>query len=263
MPLIEIRGVSKIFRKSSRESVKALENVNLNVDENKFVTIIGPSGCGKTTLLRLLAGVMKPDEGGIFINAKEVDSPGRDRGFVFQDFGLFPWRTVIQNTEFGLELAGFPKEDRRKIAEKYIELVGLTKFRDYYPHELSGGMQQRVGIARALAIEPKIFLMDEPFGSLDAQTRVYMQKELLRIWSKRKRTVIFVTHNIDEAIYLSDEIAVMSCSPGSVAEIIQVDFPRPRYDVDVTSFPEYTEMRLHLWKMLAADDVMAKPRKET
>jgi NitT/TauT family transport system ATP-binding protein len=196
--------------------------------DGEFVCVLGPSGCGKTTLLRIIAGLEEPTGGTILLNNKEITGPGSDRGMVFQEFGLFPWRTVRKNIEFGLEIRKVEKEERRKISDKYIDLVGLKGFENSHPYELSGGMKQRVGIARALANDPEILLMDEPFGALDAQTRNLMQKELLRIWSEMKKTVVFITHSVDEAVFVADRVVVMSARPGNIRYVFNVEWERPR-----------------------------------
>jgi NitT/TauT family transport system ATP-binding protein len=223
MDRVKLERISKHF-----DELVAIDNLNLSVAEDEFVCILGPSGCGKTTVLRLIAGLDTPTSGEIFEDGKKVMGPGPDRGMVFQEFDLFPWRTVMKNVEFGLEIKGVPKEERRRIAQKFIDLVNLEGFEDAYPKELSGGMKQRVGIARALANEPNVLLMDEPFGSLDAQTRNIMQKELLRICEKTILTIIFVTHSVDEAVYLADRIVVLTARPGSVKSIIPIELPHPR-----------------------------------
>jgi NitT/TauT family transport system ATP-binding protein len=225
--LIKIENLTKIFD-SDGKSVSAISDLNLVIHEGEFVSLIGPSGCGKTTILRMIAGLEIPTEGTIYERGKIVEGPGPDRGMVFQEFALFPWRTVIKNIEFGLEIKGIPKEKRREIALHYIDIVNLEGFENALPNELSGGMKQRVGIARALANEPDVLLMDEPFGSLDAQTRNIMQKELLDIWQKTNKTVIFVTHSVDEALYLSDRIAVLTSRPATIKKIFPIPLPRPR-----------------------------------
>ena len=252
---IEIRGVSKTFlkpgnTKGSWEEIKALHNIDLEVKDKEFFSFIGPSGCGKTTLLRMIDGLTSTTDGEILVNGRPVTGPGPDRGFVFQNFGLFPWRTVLQNVAFGLEVQGINKSERESRAMEYVRMVGLERFRNHYPHELSGGMQQRVGIARALAVEPDILLMDEPFGALDAQTREVLQEELLKIWLNHQRTIIFVTHSIDEAIFLSDRIALFSPGPGEIREILEVDFPHPRWEYNVRAEPRFAEMREHIWRFL-------------
>jgi NitT/TauT family transport system ATP-binding protein len=224
---IEIRSLSKVF-KTDRRIVAALDSMDLDVADGEFVCLLGPSGCGKTTVLRVVAGLEPATGGKVLVHGKKVESAGPERGMVFQEFALFPWRTVRRNIEFGPEIREVPEIKRREISSKLIELVGLEGFEDAHPDELSGGMRQRVGIARALANEPTVLLMDEPFGSLDAQTRNLMQKELLRIWSATKKTVLFVTHSVDEAVFLADRIVVMTARPGKVREIISVGLPRPR-----------------------------------
>ncbi|UCH69715.1 MAG: ABC transporter ATP-binding protein [Candidatus Bathyarchaeota archaeon] len=219
--------VSKTFG-SGKNEVVAISEFNLEVKENEFTVLVGPSGCGKSTFLYLVAGFEKPTSGKILLDGKTITKPGPDRGFVFQEFALYPWRTVIGNVMFGLEIGGVPKETAKKRAMHYIEMVGLEGFENAYPHTLSGGMKQRVGIARAIAYDPEVLLMDEPFGSLDAQTRKVMQGELIRIWEEMKKTLIFVTHSVIEATYLADRIIVMTARPGKVKGVIEVDLPRPR-----------------------------------
>jgi NitT/TauT family transport system ATP-binding protein len=235
---ISISSLSKVFTKEKKEVV-ALRDFALDVKEGEFVCLLGPSGCGKTTVLRIVAGLDDKTSGSVELYGRKITSAGPDRGMVFQEFALFPWRTVRKNIEFGLDVKGIPEQKRAAISKKYIDLVGLTGFEDAHPKELSGGMKQRVGIARALANEPRVLLMDEPFGALDAQTRNLMQKELLRIWSATKKTILFVTHSVDEAVFLADRIIVMTARPGKVREIIPVDLARPR---DRTS-REFIEVR--------------------
>ncbi|HUT27956.1 MAG TPA: ABC transporter ATP-binding protein [Methanomassiliicoccales archaeon] len=222
-----IENLRKTFPLDEGELV-AIEKFDLEVTKGEFVCILGPSGCGKTTILRILAGLDTPTSGNIFLDGKPISGSGSDRGMVFQEFALFPWRSVRKNIEFGMELKKVPDEERTRISQKYIDLVGLDGFENAHPHELSGGMKQRVGIARALANEPAILLMDEPFGSLDAQTRNLMQKELLHIWEETKKTVIFITHSVDEAVFLSDRIVVMTARPSSIGEIYEIKWERPR-----------------------------------
>lgn len=235
---ISLQHLRKAFSKGQRELV-ALDDFALDVLAGEILCLLGPSGCGKTTVLRIISGLDSATSGKVLVSGRQVTVAGPDRGLVFQDFALFPWRTVRKNIEFGLEVKGVPELERNKISSKYIDLVGLHGFEDAHPKELSGGMKQRVGIARALANEPEVLLMDEPFGSLDAQTRNLMQKELLRIWSSTKKTIVFVTHSVDEAVYLADRIVVMTARPGKVREIISVGLPRPR---DRTS-REFIEVR--------------------
>jgi NitT/TauT family transport system ATP-binding protein len=225
--VLSIKDLHKSFRKDDGELV-AIEDFNLDIMDGEFVCVLGPSGCGKTTLLRIIAGLEEPTSGKIFLKNKEITGPGSDRGMVFQEFGLFPWRSVRKNIEFGLEIRKIPKEERKTISDRYIDLVGLKGFETSHPNELSGGMKQRVGIARALANDPAILLMDEPFGALDAQTRNLMQKELLRIWSEMKKTVVFITHSVDEAVFVADRVVVMSARPGKIKSIFNVGWERPR-----------------------------------
>ncbi|HNX39843.1 MAG TPA: ABC transporter ATP-binding protein [Methanothrix sp.] len=227
MDLLEIKGVSKLFLADGKEMV-ALQDINLNIRFSEFICFIGPSGCGKTTLLRIIAGLEEASEGTVTLNGEPITGPSPERGMVFQEYSLFPWRTVMDNIIFGLELKGVSKDERTERARQYLKMIGLEKFESRYPHELSGGMKQRVAIARALVNDPKAILMDEPFGALDAQTRNVMQSELLRIWQEEKKTVVFVTHSVDEAIYLADRIVIMSARPGRIKDIIDIDLPRPR-----------------------------------
>jgi NitT/TauT family transport system ATP-binding protein len=251
--MLEVRQLSKVFFEQndpSKPGLVALYNISLSVRKNEFVSLLGPSGCGKTTLIRIIAGLLPADRGDVLVNGQAVTDPGRDRCMVFQQFGLLPWRTVLTNVEFGLEIEGMPKEERREIARKYLELVGLNGFENYYPHQISGGKQQRVGIAPALSKKPDILLMDEPFGAVDAQTREQLQEELLKIWGQTDTTVIFVTHSIDEAVYLSDRVVVMQARPGRIKEELAVDLPRPRWEGDVKADPRFARLRTHLRESL-------------
>ena len=227
MALLEIKGVSKQFLAEGKEMI-ALQDINLNIDENEFVCFIGPSGCGKTTLLRIIAGLEEASTGTILLDGESIKGPGPERGMVFQEYSLFPWRKVIDNIVFGLEMKGVPSAERLAQGRQYLKMVGLERFETRYPHELSGGMKQRVAIARALVNHPRALLMDEPFGALDAQTRNIMQSELLRIWQEEQETVVFVTHSVDEAIYLADRIVIMSARPGRIKDIIEIPLARPR-----------------------------------
>ena len=253
---LEIRNLTKTFSTEDGEMM-ALEDISIEVKPAEFLCIIGPSGCGKTTLLRMVAGLDHPSSGEIILDGKEVKGPSPDRGMVFQEFSLFPWRTVLKNVEFGLEIKGVGDKARGEIAEKYIELVGLQGFENHYPYELSGGMKQRVAIARALATEPSILLMDEPFGSVDAQTRNILQEELLEIWKRTKKTVLFVTHSVDEAVYLADRVAVMSARPGCLIKCLDIDIPRPRKrtSLEVNEFREKLLMLLSLERSKACISV--------
>lgn len=227
MALLEVKGVNKLFLSDGKE-MEALHDINLSIRENEFVCFIGPSGCGKTTLLRIIAGLEKATSGTISLAGEPITGPGPERGMVFQEYSLFPWRTVLENISFGPELKGVPAPERMARSRQYLKMVGLERFEARYPHELSGGMKQRVAIARALVNDPRALLMDEPFGALDAQTRNIMQAELLRIWEEEKKTVVFVTHSVDEAIYLADRIVIMSARPGRIKDIIEIPIPRPR-----------------------------------
>lgn len=226
--IIQVQGLNKIYSTEQGKEVHALEDINLDITTNDFICIVGPSGCGKSTLLRILAGLDSPSSGTAYFQDRPIAKPTREIGMVFQEYSLLPWRTVIDNISLGLEFNKRPKEECLKVAQHFLQLVGLEEFATAYPYELSGGMQQRVAIARALANNPEVLLMDEPFGALDAHTRILLQRELLRIWEKHRKTIIFVTHSVDEAIYLADHIVVMSSHPGSIKKIIKVDIPRPR-----------------------------------
>ncbi len=246
---IEGRNVSLTFRPPSRAPVPALSHFDIDVNEGEFLSIVGPSGCGKSTFLSVLLGLITPDSGDLSVGGKRITGPGTDRAMVFQEFGLLPWRTVQNNVELGLELKGVAAAERHEISRRLIRMVGLAGFETHYPHELSGGMKQRVGLARALATDPDVLLMDEPFAALDAQTRDLMQVELLRIWQETRKTVLFVTHQIDEAIYLSDRVVVMTKRPGHAKRMFAVDLPRPRdYEMRVTR--EFNDLKLEIWRAL-------------
>ena len=223
-----ISDVEKTFVNTRGETLRALEKINLRVEENEFVCIVGPSGCGKSTLLRMIAGLESCETGRIAYRDAAITSPRGEIGMVFQEYSLLPWRNVADNVSLGAEFSGKSKTVCARIAEEYLQLVGLSDFARSYPHELSGGMRQRVAIARALANRPELLLMDEPFGALDAHTRTLLQRELLNICQKHRTTILFVTHSVEEAVYLSDRIVVMSPRPGSIRDIIHVDMPRPR-----------------------------------
>ncbi len=249
------RNVLLTFRPPNRAPVRALGNFDIDVEEGEFLSIVGPSGCGKSTFLNILLGLVKPEAGEVMIYGKRISGPGTDRAMVFQEFGLLPWRTVQHNIELGLELKKVAAAKRRAVAKRLIELVGLVGFEMHYPHELSGGMKQRVGLARALATDPEVLLMDEPFAALDAQTRDLMQVELLRIWRETRKTVLFVTHQIDEAIYLSDRVMVMSKRPGRAKKVFAIGLPRPReYEMRVT--PEFNDLKLEIWNTLKDEIVI-------
>jgi NitT/TauT family transport system ATP-binding protein len=252
---IQGRNVTLTFRPPNRAPVRALSGFDIDVEEGEFLSIVGPSGCGKSTFLNVLLGLTRADSGEVLMRGKPIGGPGSDRAMVFQEFGLLPWRTVRDNIELGLELKKVPAQKRHAVAERLVTLVGLSGFEAHYPHELSGGMKQRVGLARALAMDPEVLLMDEPFAALDAQTRDLMQVELLRIWREAKKTVLFVTHQIDEAIYLSDRVMVMSKRPGRAKRIFVIKLPRPRdYEMRVT--PEFNDLKLEIWNTLK-DEIVA------
>ena len=244
---IVVDHASKLFLEGT---VVAFRNVELTVKSNEVLCIVGPSGCGKTTLLRCIGGLLAPSSGQVLIDTKAVDRPPEGVAIVFQHFGLLPWKSVADNVAFGLKIAGEPRELIAERLDHYIQLVGLTGFENHYPYQLSGGMQQRVGLARALAIHPEILLMDEPFASVDAQTREVLQEELLQLHERERKTMIFITHSIDEAIILGDRVAVMASRPGRVKEILPVSFPRPRDPAAVRADSRYTELRNHIWEEL-------------
>ena len=243
---IAVHEVSKVFH-LQREEFVALDRVDLEIEDNEFVTVVGPSGCGKTTLMNILAGLETPTSGKALVSGQVVRGPGPDRGVIFQQYALFPWLTVRKNVEFGLKTAGVPKKERRQRAEHFIQLVGLEQFADALPKMLSGGMKQRCAIARAYAVNPSILLMDEPFGALDALTRVRLQEQLLTTWSQEKRTVMFITHDVDEAVFLATRVVVMAARPGRIFDVIDVDLPYPRTE-DVRLSPEFSELRNRVWR---------------
>jgi NitT/TauT family transport system ATP-binding protein len=233
-PKLAIRGLSKTFRQKQR-SLLALDAIDMALAENEFVSLVGTSGCGKSTLLSIVAGLQDFDEGEVLVDGEPIAGPGRDRGVVFQSYTLFPWLTAQKNVEFALSAAGLPARQCRAVAREHLVLVGLERFSDAYPSQLSGGMKQRVAIARALSYRPKMLLMDEPFGALDALTRHHMQELLTAIWESHRLTVLFITHDVEEAVYLSDRVMVMSNQPGRIKTIVPVPLPRPRpYDITAT-----------------------------
>lgn len=245
-PAVELEGVTVAFRSARlKEEIVALRDIDLAVPDRLFVSLLGPSGCGKTTLLRLVDGLLKPQQGAVRVLG-QPPKPGPDMGFVFQSFRLIPWLTVQANVEFPLGERGLSDADRQAMVLEQLEAVGLARFRDAYPDELSGGMKQRVAIARALVTKPRILLMDEPFASIDAQTRELMQMELMRIWSQQKSTVLFVTHSVDEAIILSDRIVLMGPRPGRVVETLDIDLDRPRWAYDARADERYIKLRAYL-----------------
>lgn len=248
-PKISVVGLShKYYNKITHETVNALQDVTFDVSQGEFVTLVGPSGCGKSTLLYIIAGLLKPSDGRIMVDGVQVSKPGRDRGMVFQEFAILPWRTVCQNIGHGLELQKAPKGVREETVRHYVSLVGLSGFENKYPHELSGGMKQRVAVARILAANPKVVLMDEPFASLDAQTRITLQDELVRICLQADTTVVFVTHSVEEATLLGDRVIVLTRHPGKVKEMVSVPIPRAeRSYKTITSNAKYNEVRKYIF----------------
>ena len=245
--IIKLENVSKVFRLDSTV-IKALENMNLSIYSGEFLCIVGPSGCGKSTLLRILAGLEQNSDGNLMIKRKSSDRPLNS--MVFQGESLFPWMTVIDNASYGLKMQGLLKKERYKIAAEYLEKMGLSGFEKAYPHQLSGGMRQRVSVARAFASDPEILLMDEPFGSLDEQNKILLQQELLKTWEESRKTTIFVTHSIDEALLLGDRVVIMTTIPGRIKSIINVDFSRPRDFSEIRSDPAFVSLYQRIWNEL-------------
>ncbi len=250
-----VTGITKVYDKGA-DAVQALEEIDLTVKEREFVALLGPSGCGKSTLLRIIGGLIEPTSGTVIAGGKHVNEPGADRGMVFQSYTLFPWLTVQRNIEFGLKEKGMDQEERETIAKKYIEMVGLKGFENSFPKALSGGMKQRVAIARALANEPDILLLDEPFGALDTQTRSLMQELLLDVWRASQKTIVFVTHDVDEAIFMADRVLVMTSRPGCIKEIIKVDLPRPR-DYHIKTDPVFLEYKRRAVDLIREESIKA------
>lgn len=254
-PVLSVTDLCKSYEDEfTEEVVNAIDGVTFSVEEGEFVSILGPSGCGKTTVLNIIGGFIPLTSGSILLNGRPIDGPGPDRGVVFQSFALFPWKTVIANVMFGPKMRGVPKEAREKSAREYLDLVGLSGFENKYPHELSGGMRQRVGVARALANEPKIMLMDEPFASIDAQTRMGLQQDLTAIWERSRSTIFFVTHDVEEAVFLSNRVIVLSNRPSRVREIVEVDIPRPRTWDDLIEDPSFRRLTHHIVGLLSDKD---------
>jgi NitT/TauT family transport system ATP-binding protein len=242
---IKVCNISKSYMTENKQVYTALQNVSTEIYEGEFISVIGPSGCGKTTLLSVIAGLLQPSSGEVFIDGRPVTGPSSERGVVFQQDAIFPWRKVLQNVEFGLELQKVPKEQRRDVAMRQLSLVGLEKYANFYPKELSGGMKKKVAIAMVLANNPEVLLMDEPFGALDYVTKVSLQKELLNIWEKEKKTTIFITHDIEEALFLADRILVFK--HGALAQVYGVPFERPRTD-GLRSTAEFQKIKDELWQ---------------
>jgi len=247
-PALEVAGLRKAYARDGH-TTEVLDLAHLSVADGEFVTVVGPSGCGKSTLLHVLGGFIPCDAGQIRVHGRPVVGPGPDRGMVFQEYALFPWRTVSGNVGWGLEARGAPAAERKAVVNRYLELTGLTEFRDHLPAELSGGMKQRVALARVLAFDPAVLLMDEPFGSLDAQTRETMQEELTGIWERTRKTIFFVTHDIDEAVYLGDRVVVLSSRPARIREEIAIELPRPR-GIAVRKSVAFLECRNRIWDLI-------------
>lgn len=262
---IQARDVRMDFaiadERGRKQQIAALQDFNLDIREGEFFTILGPSGCGKSTFLNVLAGLAHKTGGSIDIDGQPASGINQEQGVVFQGYALFPWRTVLQNIEIGLEIRKIPKRERRETAEHFLNLVGLAGFGQRYPHELSGGMRQRVAIARSLAYSPSLLLMDEPFAALDAQTREILQSELLRIWEQHKTTIVFITHSLDEAIYLSDRIAVMTHRPGRIKAILDIPLPRPR-PAEIRHAPAFVHLREKAWDVLRDEVAFASGHRQ-
>jgi len=248
---LEASGVRKSFSKDGR-SLAVLDVERFSVQDGEFVTVIGPSGCGKSTLLHIMGGFIRADAGAIQVHGRRVSGPGPDRGMMFQEFALFPWKTVAGNVAWGLEAQGMSKSKIGEVVDRHLEMIGLGDFRDHYPAELSGGMKQRVQLARVLAIDPEVLLMDEPFGALDAQTRETMQEELTRLWERTGKTIVFVTHDIDEAVYLGDRVVVLTARPGRIREEVKIDLPRPR-GLEIKKSAQCHEYRNYIWDLIRAE----------
>ncbi len=256
---LEASRISKVYRRTTTgERTVALKDVSLQVEERQFVSLVGPSGCGKTTFLKILDGLIAPTRGEILLRGRPMQGEAHDRAMVFQEASLFPWFTIARNVGYGLECQGVNKSESQERALRYIDLVGLGGFDRHFPHELSGGMQQRANLARALAVDPAVLLMDEPFAALDSQTRELMQAELLRIWSETTKTVIFVTHQIEEAVYLSDRVIVMSARPGRITADITIDLQRPR-ELDIKRSPRFHELEDQIWQLIRSHHVEEEP----
>lgn len=255
-PKVLVEQVTKTFESNKGDKTTALAEVNLTIKENEFITILGPSGCGKSTLLRIVGGLEEQTTGRVLLDGGEVSGPSEERGFVFQSYSLFPWLTVKENIEFGLKNKKVPLKEREEISKEYIDLIGLHGFSDHYPKQLSGGMQQRVAIARALANDPQILLLDEPFGALDNQTRSLMQESLLNIWEKTHKTILFVTHDVEEAIFLASRVLVMTSRPGKIKADIPIDLEYPR-SYQLKSDPRFLEYKSQIYEMIREESIKA------
>lgn len=253
--MIAIEQLGKTFHTARGTSHTAIQDISLNVPDGQFVSILGPSGCGKSTLLYIVGGFEQASQGQVSVDGRPIAGPGPDRGPVFQEYALFPWKTVLSNVAYGLRQQGMAKKPAEEKARDWLEKVNLGKYADFYPKELSGGMRQRAAIARTLAYEPPILLMDEPFGALDAHTRLTLQTELLALWEQLGNTVLFVTHGVEEAVYLSDRVVVMGGTPGTVKEVVDIDLPRPRRRADLLRHPRYQDLIIQLENSLVAERI--------
>ena len=251
MGVLRFEDVGRIFGTKAKPFV-ALKDIDLEVRDKEFVAIVGPSGCGKTTCLRLVAGFDVPSSGKVLVDEAEITRPRPERAVVFQEFALFPWKTVAGNVAWGLEAQGFPRDKIEETVRSYLDMIGLSEFRNHYPAELSGGMKQRVALARVLAFNPEVLLMDEPFGALDAQTRESMQEELTRLWERTGKTIVFVTHDIDEAVYLGDRVVVLTARPGRIREEVKIDLPRPR-SLEIKKSLQCHEYRNYIWDLIRSE----------
>jgi NitT/TauT family transport system ATP-binding protein len=249
-------GIKKTYTKNG-QALAILDVESFSASEGEFITIIGPSGCGKSTFLHIMGGFIGAEAGRIEVYGKEVNGPGPDRGMMFQEFSLFPWKSVAGNIAWGLEVQGLPKKAIEETVGRYLEMIGLTEFRNHYPAELSGGMKQRAALARVLAFDPKVLLMDEPFGALDAQTRESMQEELTSLWERTGKTIVFVTHDIEEAVFLGDRVVVLSARPGRIREEVKIDLPRPR-SLEIKKSIQCHEYRNHIWDLIRSESRQAR-----
>src|SRR5215471_13446774 len=247
MARIDVQHLTKTFQAIKGETVEAIHDIDLAVGDNQFVSIVGPSGCGKSTLLYIIAGFVAPTSGSVLVDGQAVRGPGPDRGIVFQEYALFPWRTVQDNIRYGLEEKGVSRDEAARIVDKYVRVMGLQGFQHKYPRELSGGMKQRVALARTLAYDPDVLLMDEPFGALDAQTRELQQDQLLSVWRERKKTVLLVTHSVDEAVYLSERVLVMTARPGRIKSVVDIALDRSRTREEIVTSAEFAALRNRVW----------------
>ena len=247
---VDIRRISQRFRSGRQGDLLALDRVDLQARRGEFVSIVGPSGCGKSTLLYIVAGLMQASDGQVLVDGRPIDGPDPDRGLVLQNSSIFPWRTVEENVAFGPQMSGVPQGERRALVARYLDMVGLTKFAGFYPRELSGGMKQRIAIAQMLACGPSVFLMDEPFGALDSLSREVLQDQLLQLWERDRKTVLFVTHSVDEAVFLSDKVVVLTRSPGRIKQIIDIALPRPRRRAELLLDPRYQKYVVEIERMI-------------